>query len=138
MVVSCCYHKMQFLPHQPGPVNFPLSSKVVFSIKKLRELQLNSPVQPDELFSVYTMRLAAQVSGITSSRLQTDILTFQETIQTWLAQTEADHREHLNNLGFRACLEKVTRDLNIKLSKKKRKNKKVERAYVDAGNDSPK
>ena len=63
MVVSCCYHKMQFLPHQAGPVNFPLSSKVVFSIKKLRELDLNSPgLQPDELFSVYTMRLGAQVS----------------------------------------------------------------------------
>ena len=107
MVVSCCYHKMQFLPHQPGPVNFPLSSKVVFSIKKLRELGLNSPVQPEpeELFSVYMMRLAAQ-----------------ETMETWLAQGEAEHREHLNNLGFRACLEKVSRDLNISLTKRKRRS----------------
>ena len=105
MVVSCCYHKMQFLPQQPGPVNFPLSSKVVFSIKKLTELELNSPVQPDELFSVYMMRLAAQ-----------------ETMETWLAQSEADHREHLNNLGFRACLEKVARNLNISLTKRKRRS----------------
>ena len=118
MVVSCCYHKMQFLPHQPGPLNFPLSSKVVLSIKNLTEIQL----QPEEMFSVYTLRLAAQVSVLITSSLQTDILTKQETIQTWLGQSETDHREHLNNLAFRACLEKVVRDHDIKLTKKKRRS----------------
>ena len=42
-------------------------------------------------------------------------------METWLAQTEENHRDHMNNLGFRACLEKAATDLNIKLIKNKRR-----------------
>ena len=43
-------------------------------------------------------------------------------METWLAQTEENHRDHMNNLGFRARLEKAATDLNIKLIKNKRRS----------------
>ena len=105
LVVSCCYHKMRFLPCQTKPVNFPLSSTVGLSIANFPTLELKCPVVVKEMFSVYMMRLAAQ-----------------ETVETWLAQTEAEHTQHMNNLGFRACLESAATLLNIKLTKKKRRS----------------
>ena len=63
MVVSCCYHKMLYPPDQPLPANFPLSSQVGLNIKKFKELHLKSSVHLDGIFSVYMLRLAAQVSS---------------------------------------------------------------------------
>jgi len=105
MVVSCCYHKMRYKPSQALPVNFPLSTKVGSSIAKFPELHPKSSMQLDGFFNVFMLRVAAQ-----------------QTIESWLGQSEAEHGEHMNNLGFRACLEKVVSNLNIKLTKKKRRS----------------
>ena len=45
----------------------------------------------------------------------------QETLEKWKQQSPEQHQEHLNNLAFRAVLEKVCKDRNIKLVKKKRR-----------------
>ena len=45
----------------------------------------------------------------------------QETLEKWKQQSPDQHEQHLNNLAFRAVLEKVCADKNIKLVKKKRR-----------------
>ena len=75
--------------------NFPLS-------KKLKVL-LNSLGSTD-MFSGYMLRLGAQ-----------------ENIVKWTSQTIEEHQQHMNSVAFRAVLEKVCCDNNVKLVKKKRR-----------------
>ena len=50
----------------------------------------------------------------------------QETLAKWKAQSLDQHEQHLNNLTFRAVLEKVCAERNIKLVKKKRRGAQKE------------
>jgi len=93
MLVSCCYHKMS--PNKEGFENFPLSAKLKAAVNSL-----DNP----GVFSGFMLRLGAQ-----------------ETIKRWSAMGQGEHKKHKNNVGFRAVLEKVAKDNNIELKKKKRK-----------------
>jgi len=95
MLVSCCYHKMSPSPSKPGFERFPLSPQVVSAVKNSKK---------PRVFNGYMLRLGAQ-----------------ETCKRWLATGMEDHRKHMNNVGFRAVLEKVVKDNDIELKKKKRK-----------------
>jgi len=95
MLVSCCYHKMSPRPSKSGFERFPLSSQVISAVN-------NS--QKPSVFNGYMLRLGAQ-----------------ETSKRWLTTGYDDHRNHMNNVGFRAVLEKVAKENDIQLKKKKRK-----------------
>eukprot|EP00092_Neocalanus_flemingeri_P008373 GFUD01009029.1.p1 GENE.GFUD01009029.1~~GFUD01009029.1.p1 ORF type:complete len:448 (-),score=110.48 GFUD01009029.1:124-1467(-) len=93
MLVSCCYHKMS--PSKDGLENFPLSAKLKEAVKS---------VEDPGVFGGFMLRLGAQ-----------------ETVRRWSAMGPAEHEKHKNNVGFRAVLEKVAKDNDIELKKKKRK-----------------
>ena len=92
-VVSCCYHKMSCQDDKFQ--NFPLSEKLRATLKKLNST---------EMFSVYMLRLGSQ-----------------ENIIKWKSQTCEEHLHHMVNVFFRAVLEKVCCDNEVKLVKKKRR-----------------
>jgi len=93
MLVSCCYHKM--CPAKDGFENFPLSSELKSAVDK--------SAKPG-VFNGFMLRLGAQ-----------------ETVRRWLDMGLGEHNKHKNNVGFRAVLEKVAKDNDIELKKKKRR-----------------
>ena len=94
-VLSCCYHKMSH-KHSQGFTNFPLSLQLQEAVKTCDNAH--------EIFNVFLFRLAAQENQV-----------------KWRNQTEADHTNHMNNVGFRAVLEKVCQDRNFLVKKKNRR-----------------
>lgn len=93
MLVSCCYHKMS--PSKEGFERFPLSAKLKSAVSKS-----DKPF----VFNGFMLRLGGQ-----------------ETVKRWLAMGVEEHEKHMNNVGVRAVLEKVAKDNNVELKKKKRK-----------------
>jgi len=93
MLVSCCYHKMKQTKDRFE--NFPLSSQLSISVKNCERASV---------FSGFMLRLGAQ-----------------ETKKRWLEMRPEEHKKHMNNVGFRAILEKVGNDNKIELKKRKRK-----------------
>jgi len=93
MLVSCCYHKMS--PVKDGFENFPLSSELKSAVDKSDK---------PGVFNGFMLRLGAQ-----------------ETVTRWLDMGLDEHKKHMNNVGFRAVLEKVAKENDIELKKKKRK-----------------
>jgi len=95
MLVSCCYHKMSPSPHKSGFDRFPLSSQVESAVHNSGKTYV---------FNGFMLRLGAQ-----------------ETTKRWLAMGLEEHTKHMNNVGFRALLERVANENGVQLKKKKRK-----------------
>lgn len=93
MLVSCCYLKMS--PGKDGFENFPLSPELKSAVDKSEK---------PGVFNGFMLRLGAQ-----------------ETVKRWLEMGLEEHKKHMNNVGFRAVLEKVASDNGIELKKKRRK-----------------
>ena len=95
-MVSCCYHKMTHCGSGSGFTNFPMSDSLT---SVMRRLGVTS-----DLFNTYMLRLGAQ-----------------ESLDKWRRQSPEQHRQHANNVAFRAVLEKVAGDNQVKLVKRKRR-----------------